>query len=663
MKEEKGDEVVAVSQSPRSTSIPAPDAATVLAPVPAPSSAPEVARRPSAALPARPVSVGVPVPVHPPPRPVVPSKPRPVTVAGEMTSPTSSTEQYHPTPTDASAVSQSYEGQTTAEGVEPPSVKPPQVQARNKALMGDLNRMLAGGPPKKSFGVSVEHAAEEGAESPIAGGGVPLSPLHSASLSAGETKAVEETWTDDSLATQKVDDSNPPLSPVSPGGSPPLVSPSPAAVKMKASAVSLTESRKSLTVNQAPPPVTPSPAAAAASGTAPALDPAASVAPSNSAGGEKKKGFMGMLSHLTKTRPKAGRVTAKKEDAAGGAAVAGTSDQAMNEHHDVEATTSGDVLAARSTDKVGSELELEEENDYNLAHSVVVQEPTPTGPTPAADEAIEQEESHEEEPAAPVSPSVETDTLPPRPPVPRPRPVPAPPSNAARVSISSDPRRASGIDLGNAESNVNLNPVPPPRPRPTPRPESVDRPVSAVSQAASLNEEAAAAVAEEYMRTSVAEEISAGTTGEERVSEEGAAQSENAAPARPLVPPKPPPKKIPVSPDFAYQLICLNLNGCFYLGHLCKPARSQCNGCTCECHEQPSERLAKSRGRIGSSGVGDNTGCGRGCGWGSSWSSGFSRKCGPCALEFGCFASTKACVGAGSVSPSEAEYQTGGTFQ
>ncbi|KAI8622225.1 hypothetical protein BC830DRAFT_817680 [Chytriomyces sp. MP71] len=137
---------------------------------------------------------------------------------------------------------------------------------------------------------------------------------------------------------------------------------------------------------------------------------------------------------MTKTRPKAGRLIAKKDNGATGA----TSDPAVNEHHDAEVTMTGVILMPYSTGNVGSEPQEEQENQDNPKPSIAFQLPGPIEPIPVADETIEARKSREEESTAPIDPPVEIGVVPPLPPVhvPHPRPVSVHPG-LSRSQLSS----------------------------------------------------------------------------------------------------------------------------------------------------------------------------------------------------------------------------------
>ncbi|KAJ3242636.1 hypothetical protein HDU81_000081 [Chytriomyces hyalinus] len=502
-------------------------------------------RRQSVTAP-RPVTV-IPVPSEPPSRPpAVPSRPRPASsiAPSNAEAATPSLPQIAPqSPIDLDLAIAPHDDASTPAEID--SAKPPPVQARNVGLMGDLNRMLAVGPPKKTHGVSVDVAAEE---NPGMDGTTPRSPLYtSAAFEApahandDEPTLKEDTETEafasithdghDALPTVS---EMPSSAPVSPTAGPPPVTPSPAAV------ASAHNSANSLA--DAPP--------KRVSGTHADTTHASTVQP-NASGPEKKKSFMGMLSSLTKSRPKAARAMGKKGDIDG------------EKHKDEnEPTTSSDAIASPN-DKT-EETEPSVKIETREAPTVQIQEPTPIAPVPA--EILEKEDAQNElvAPASPIdSPPVsptgaEPAAVPPRPPVPVPRrPVPAPPSES-RASVASDPRRsaiesdsklASTEDISASTHSLNSGPAPPPRPRPAPRPESSVRPSSSVSQSASSIHEQPLAHASEsgdpsasgvplppHASDDVSPHHSTTTAPDSEVVD---------APARPLVPPKPPAKKIP----------------------------------------------------------------------------------------------------------------------
>ncbi|KAJ3061179.1 hypothetical protein HDU99_005643, partial [Rhizoclosmatium hyalinum] len=267
-----------------------------------------------------------------------------------------------------------------------------------------------------------------------------------------------------------------------------------------------THAEESSATTAAPPPVTPSPAAAAktsasslptaATTSNPSLSTPSKPAPTTTAAAApppaEKKGLFGMLSHMTKGRPKAGRSASKRGEMEPKGGAAENSKENVEDQH--EATTSTDEIKRKSTEAPPTEAAPVE---------VHVQEPTPVAATAP--------ESTEATPA---------DVIPPRPPVPnaRPRPVPALPTDA-RKSIAESLK--SSEDLSNSpvhtptHNGVDVTaPAPPPRPvpRPAPRTDSDTRPLSTLSQS---------------------EEALAASTDGEHANEDGSA-------VRPVVPPKPP---------------------------------------------------------------------------------------------------------------------------
>ncbi|KAJ3234481.1 hypothetical protein HDU78_005842 [Chytriomyces hyalinus] len=498
-------------------------------------------RRQSVTAP-RPVTV-IPVPSEPPSRPpAVPSRPRPASsiAASNAEAAAPSLPQIAPqSPIDLDLAVASNDDASVPSEID--SAKPPPVQARNIGLMGDLNRMLAGGPPKKTHGISVDVAAEE---NPEMDGNTPRSPLYtSAPVEAPAHANDDEPIPKEDAETDAVASISHDGQDVLPGSSE-------------------APSSTSVSPTSGPPPVTPSPAAVAsahnsanslayvppkrASGTHADIAHASTTQP-NASGPEKKKSFMGMLSSLTKSRPKAARAMGKKGDT-----------EADKHKDENEPTTSSDAIAAPNDS-------TEEEPSVKIEHleppTVQIQEPTPIASVPA--EILEKEDFQSElviptspVDSPPVSPTTEPAAIPPRPPVPVPRrPVPAPPSES-RTSIASDPRRsgveadskvASSEEISTSAHSIHSGPAPPPRPRPAPRPESSIRPSSSVSQSASsIHEQPVAHNESSDLSASVALPSQAIEDPSPSHSTTTAPESEVAdVPARPLVPPKPPPKKIP----------------------------------------------------------------------------------------------------------------------
>ncbi|KAI8843782.1 hypothetical protein BJ741DRAFT_256335 [Chytriomyces cf. hyalinus JEL632] len=199
-------------------------------------------RRQSVTAP-RPVTV-IPVPSEPPSRPpAVPSRPRPASsiAASNAEAAAPSLPQIAPqSPIDLDLAVAPHDDDASLPS-EIDSAKPPPVQARNIGLMGDLNRMLAGGPPKKTHGISVDVAAEE---NPEMDGTTPRSPLYTsapveAPAQANDDEPIpKEDVETDAVASMSHDGHEPirasteaPSStPVSPTTGPPPVTPSPAAV-------------------------------------------------------------------------------------------------------------------------------------------------------------------------------------------------------------------------------------------------------------------------------------------------------------------------------------------------------------------------------------------------------------------------------------------------
>ncbi|KAJ3109247.1 hypothetical protein HK100_003316 [Physocladia obscura] len=245
-----------------------------------------------------------------------------------------------------------------------------------------------------------------------------------------------------------------------------------------------------------PPPVAaPSPVSTATTQVPPATAPKPHVE-------EKKKsgGLMGMLSHMTKSRPKAGRSSSSK-----GITTSTASDSAP------QAAVSAPELQIVDKEAV---------------------------------ESVEDSEHISEQLPAIVPDSASADVIPPRPPVPVPRPRAVPSSNEeiSRSSYASihESRRSSEINL----EVTSGAPPPPPRPRPAPRPESE------VSQGAARR---TSDVSGRPISDSSTQHIIDPTNGSNRpISEVSASSisaipedSEDSAPKMPVIPPKPSARKIP----------------------------------------------------------------------------------------------------------------------
>ncbi|KAI9337737.1 hypothetical protein BDR26DRAFT_863472 [Obelidium mucronatum] len=243
---------------------------------------------------------------------------------------------------------------------------------------------------------------------------------------------------------------------------------------------------------------------------------------------------MGMLSHLTKSRPKAGRAASKKgsESAAiDKAEVTAEAKESSASADALAATTSADVLAQPGEEVQSEPTPIQPEVPEV---EVAVQEPTPVA-------------------AAPESNSEPEAFVPPRPPVPVPRPRPAPAGAGESRSSVVESRQSiaegrKSLVVDNTATPITPTtpsyhagmvdmmtgaPAPPPRPRPAPRTESADRPLSTLSQTESPHESL--------------EQLSASNNGTEEQHTTNAVTTEDGGdvPARPVIPPKPPVKKIP----------------------------------------------------------------------------------------------------------------------
>ncbi|KAJ3354322.1 hypothetical protein HDU83_005477 [Entophlyctis luteolus] len=262
------------------------------------------------------------------------------------------------------------------------------------------------------------------------------------------------------------------------------------------------------TAGPTPPPVVPSPVSTGAASTTTTTTTtstatATAAAPPPVPAGKPKSGggLMGMLSHMTKSRPKAGRSMSNK----GG-------------------------NSTNSVASVASVVVADEEHN----------EPTPADHTseevPDAVSAINVEKPALEDDAAisssePLTPS---DQVPPRPPIPVPVPVPVPRRPVPAPHPSGESPRTS---LTVMPSDPNA-PAPPPRPRPSPRPDS-----AVVDSPASPN------------GSRPGSEAPAGQTADRPLSlsthsvadSDGAAQPDDRTPTAgaPVIPPKPAARKIP----------------------------------------------------------------------------------------------------------------------
>ncbi|KAJ3330267.1 hypothetical protein HDU76_006055 [Blyttiomyces sp. JEL0837] len=384
-------------------------------------------------------------PQQPPPITLV--KPRPVTVASYDT-PLAEQDNHAAHDSDAG--------------------KPKAVQSRNNALFNDLNRMLAGPPPKMPQRKAEEQEGEEVIEE-----------------AAPHIEVVEAS------PVKVMDVQTPAAQPASETSEPPPPTPSPATAAAATSAASLS-------VEASHPPAT--------SPSKPAAPPQMAVSPSQD---KKKGGLMGMLSHLTKSRPKAARKGSNRKEDEGEEEASGAPSESAhsvsNENESQSSVNASDVSAAPTPSQPHAveDKPVAKEDHLRSTESLGPPPVVPRKPTTssvhgsrqslAMDEARHNEDNRTSVHSEDVRHSVDMDDsqhsvnagadVPPRP-MPRPRPVPAPVPAPAPVA---PPRRSvvyedtvqpvqpvteeSG-EPAVRSSTDDLSGAPPPRPRPAPRPMS-----------------------------------------------------------------------------------------------------------------------------------------------------------------------------------------------
>ncbi|KAJ3074916.1 hypothetical protein HDU98_009885 [Podochytrium sp. JEL0797] len=417
--------------------------------------------------PPRPTSLA-PVPSTAPPRPPVKPRPRPNTVAT----------------TDLSSLQDAAEAPI------------PVVESRKSNLMLDLNRMLAGGPPTNHHHVSASVEALASADPDSESPAVAEDATNPEEDPVVTPEAVESDEYEVVEQQQQQQQQQQPLNDTI--AIPPPIEPSPAAFVAKRTSTISLGSTQSLAAS-APAPV-PASAPAPAQATVPPPQPAAASKPTPVA--HEKKGLMGMLTHLTKSRPKAaggrsksGRgqgsgdlnVIAATDAVVGASAVVGSDVVAGEGSDDVKeaGVVSEDLL--ESTDPTTSTDPLPSAQDPihtqppppNPRTSQDTTNPHPPPPNPRTSHPPTLDPSHPPPPNPRTSlpePTSPTDPLPPRPPIPTPRPRPT------TAPIESPPTSTKSItSLDDLRTDPTNPPPPPARPRPAPRPES-DRPTSTLSQ-------------------------------------------------------------------------------------------------------------------------------------------------------------------------------------
>jgi hypothetical protein len=447
-----------------------------------------------------------PTPPRPPPRNLPSAQnPRPISLPNPDSTTVRPVISDKPRPFSTSDDKIAETGSVSAAPTEPKiqeEVTSPSSQVKNISLMSDLNRMLAGPPPKVLR--SVTKAPEE--EAPSSGGHTQTT---NDELSAASENHHAEAVVDAADNTAGVEDEEPVKSPLA----------APDAVADISAGFSVSEEVDSLSAtlvipqgqptkestetdasaSHAPPPVPqPSPAAQAAVAAAnsnaaqsqptPPTTPAPTTtapasAPSPEKEKEKKKGgFMGMLSHLTKGRPKAARRSDKAEKDSSKATLEEV--QWCSTRLPFTEFTNSMYPQAPATRKSTEALPHEEDEHVPPTSPTVVSDPSPPPPvvsrphppalpdkptrnsahlnshealesadvasTSASEHPSSHQDSSESEAAA-----TESSEAPPRP-VPRPRPAePSPTEEGQEPSTPS-------------EAPVVL----PPRPRPAPRPVS-----------------------------------------------------------------------------------------------------------------------------------------------------------------------------------------------